>query len=43
MKGGGFGGGGDSDYVDGKGVVNFWSDVRVFKDRNYKFYFMTLV
>ena len=33
MKRGGFGGGGggeNSEYVDGKGVVNFWSDVRGF-------------
>ena len=30
MKGGGFGGGENSEYVDGKGVVNFWSDVRGF-------------
>ena len=26
----------------GKGVVNFWMGFRVFKDSNYKFYFMTL-
>ena len=28
--------------LDWKGVVNFWRGFKVFRDSNYKFYFMTL-